>query len=335
MVAQASKINFRSFEPRSRNEFTTTSPMIDPAGNVGHEVEECWVTVDNCRLRYLRYPSASVGYESAAAGTGPEPLCPSQCSGNAPAVLLIHGLLGYSFSWRHNLRSLAACGSAYAFDLPGLGYSDRPTGTDRSLPGVAATILRALDALQVAKVYAVGTSYGGVLALALAGLAPERVVRLVLVAPVNPWSEPGRRRTRWLATAPGRAVLRCFFPCLSPLSGYLLGRMYGDPERIAPGTAEAYAAPLQLPGTVEYLLGVIRTWHTDQRRLEQVLPRIAQIPLLLVWGDRDPVVPLQSAEPLQRQFAAARLVVLPGVGHLPYEEAPEEFNRTVCEFLAQ
>jgi pimeloyl-ACP methyl ester carboxylesterase len=206
---------------------------------------------------------------------------------------------------------------------------------DRSLIGTAAVVLHALDALQIPKVYAVGTSYGGALAMALAGLAPQRVARLVLAAPVNPWSEADRRRTRWLATAPARAVLRCFYPCLPPLSGYLLSRMYGDPQRIVPGTAETYAAPLRLPGTLKHLLGIIRTWHADQRELEQVLPRITQIPALLVWGDRDPVVPIHSAESLRRQFATAQLIVLPGAGHLPYEETPEAFNRAVCGFLAR
>jgi pimeloyl-ACP methyl ester carboxylesterase len=92
---------------------------------------------------------------------------------------------------------------------------------------------------------------------------------------------------------------------------------------------------LQIPGTVEHLLGVLRTWHADQRELERILPRIAQIPALLVWGSRDPVIPIQSAQVLQRQFTMAQLAVLPSAGHLPYEEMPEEFNQTVCEFLVR
>jgi pimeloyl-ACP methyl ester carboxylesterase len=64
-----------------------------------------------------------------------------------------------------------------------------------------------------------------------------------------------------------------------------------------------------------------------------VLPRIADIPTLLIWGNRDRVVTPASAEQLRREFRDCRLVVFEGAGHLPYEEVPEEFNRAVLEFL--
>jgi pimeloyl-ACP methyl ester carboxylesterase len=69
------------------------------------------------------------------------------------------------------------------------------------------------------------------------------------------------------------------------------------------------------------------------RKLEMALPTIAGIPALLIWGSRDRVIPLSSTPPLQRQFNNATLVVIEGAGHLPYEEMPEEFNRSVLEFL--
>jgi pimeloyl-ACP methyl ester carboxylesterase len=67
--------------------------------------------------------------------------------------------------------------------------------------------------------------------------------------------------------------------------------------------------------------------------LRQVLPGIAKIPTLMIWGTADNAVDPASAEPLSRQFENCHLQLLPGVGHLPYEEAPDEFNQTIVQFL--
>ncbi len=74
-----------------------------------------------------------------------------------------------------------------------------------------------------------------------------------------------------------------------------------------------------------------RTW----RELEKALPKIRDYPTLLIWGTRDRAVDFHSAEPLRRNFRDARLVAFKGVGHLPYEEAPEDFNRVLIEFLTK
>jgi pimeloyl-ACP methyl ester carboxylesterase len=300
------------------------------------DVSERWVTLDDYRLRFLycncQQMLPQLEWKRGERVGGPPAAHPCR---SGPPILLIHGLLGYSFSWRHNLCALAQCGPVYAVDLPGAGFSDRPRQIERTLSGIASVVLRSLEALGIGQFSIVGTSYGGAMAMALAALVPQRISRLVLVDPVNPWSEPTRQRTRWLATAYGRILFRCLSPFLRPLKGYFLARMYGDPRRIVPGVALAYAAPLRIPGTYDHLFEVIRTWQADVQALEKVLPRIAELPTLLVWGSRDAVVSVRSAGPLRRQFSAAELVVLEGAGHLPYEEVPEEFNRVVCDFLSR
>jgi pimeloyl-ACP methyl ester carboxylesterase len=84
----------------------------------------------------------------------------------------------------------------------------------------------------------------------------------------------------------------------------------------------------------EYGLSVIRTWKQDMRNLQSAIPAIADIPALLIWGDRDAAVEPTSAPRLQAQFRNCRLIMLAGVGHLPYEEVPEEFNRAVAAFFS-
>ena len=80
---------------------------------------------------------------------------------------------------------------------------------------------------------------------------------------------------------------------------------------------------------------ILRGWREDLRELERILPRIAHIPTLLVWGSRDGVVSPASARPLLESFTHAELAMIEGAGHVPYEELPEEFNRAVIGFLSK
>src|SRR5205085_11296483 len=96
-----------------------------------------------------------------------------------------------------------------------------------------------------------------------------------------------------------------------------------------------YARPLGMPGRFEHAVKIVRTWSEDMRELEAVLPKILGIPTLFVWGSKDRVVDLHSAEYFGRHFKRLRTVVMSGAGHLPYEECPEEFCRIVADFLTE
>jgi pimeloyl-ACP methyl ester carboxylesterase len=78
---------------------------------------------------------------------------------------------------------------------------------------------------------------------------------------------------------------------------------------------------------------VLKTWTSDIAAVQAALPKLRDCPTLLIWGTKDRAVDYRSAEPLRRNFRKARLVALEGVGHVPYEEAPEEFNRALVDFL--
>ena len=85
----------------------------------------------------------------------------------------------------------------------------------------------------------------------------------------------------------------------------------------------------------EHALSIVRSWTADLRELEALLPTLVPIPTLLIWGSKDPAVYVSSMTKLARHFPRVQTVVFPGVGHLPYEECPEEFNRVLTEFLTQ
>ncbi len=286
-----------------------TAIVPQPNPPLSQSIEDHRITLDGARMRFLR-------------------------SGDGPPLLLLHGLLGYSFSWRHAIPVLAQHATVHAVDMLGVGFSDRPPGIDCSLQASARRLLLFLDSVGVESCDLLGTSHGGAVSMMAAALAPERIRRLILVAPVNPWSRNGAAMAAFLSN---RAVAPIFLgvaPHLTFSHGYLLRRLYGDPGRIRPGTLEGYSAPFAIPGLFEHGVGILRTWNRDLRELESVLPRIAHIPTLLLWGREDAAVNPASAVQLSKQFENCQLRVFDGVGHLPYEEVPDEFNHALAKFLA-
>ena len=261
-----------------------------------------------------------------------------------PPVVLIHGLLGYSFSWRNNLEALAQERETYAVDLLGIGYSDRPRpGTvDFGLHATAGRMLEWLQALGLRNVDLLGTSHGGAVTMMMAALEREHaggtaVGRLVLAAPANPWSHRGAMRIAFLGAGLGRWIAGLATPRfksgLRAARSLALSRMYGDPTKITFETLDGYGRMMDLPGTIEYALEVVRSWKQDMRELKSRFHLLANVPALLLWGSLDRAVAPESAYELAANLKNARLIVMNGIGHMPYEEAPEQFNRLVLDFL--
>ena len=156
---------------------------------------------------------------------------------------------------------------------------------------------------------------------------------MILCAPMNPWSSFGRQRVRLFAAPVGRHFVVHVAPRLHSLLRLYFRDLYGDPSRIAPGSIEGYAAGLAVPRSFHHLVRIMREWHTGLRQIDSMLPLLQQLPTLLLWGSRDRVVYPASARELHRRLPNSTMLVLEGVGHLPYEEAPKDFNRIVPEFL--
>ncbi|HWX56239.1 MAG TPA: alpha/beta hydrolase [Verrucomicrobiae bacterium] len=261
-----------------------------------------------------------------------------QTSGSGPAVLLVHGLVGGSYCWRSNLATLSKQHTVFAVDLPGSGMSDAPAGTDCSMKPQVERLSHFIQELRLDDVAVVASSYGGAIALWLAArehqLRTERIRSLVLVAPANPWSEFGRRRIDFLGTAFGGVVLRMLFPVSWPLHSWGLRRLYGDPSRIARGTKAGYASQIMRPARANNALTMLRSWRADMERVRCLLPQV-QVPALVVSGEKDLAVDPRSCAILAQHLPQGEQITLSGLGHLPFEEAPEQFNQMVLEYLHQ
>jgi pimeloyl-ACP methyl ester carboxylesterase len=259
-------------------------------------------------------------------------------AGSGPPLLLIHGFMGYSFSWRFNIEPLSRYFSVYAMDLPGSGFSQRTTGNGCSLAGDAHGVLQFMKHFGIENADIVGSSRGGGLTIVLAALAAEtnqlhRIRRMVLVSPINPWSSHGKVLARLFATTLGGLYIVHVQPRLHVIARRYIKTLYGDATRISPGTFEGYRAGLEPPGSFEHLVRILRSWHDDLEAIEQSISEISGLPTLLLWGSRDRAVYPSSIHQLQRQLKNSALVMFHGAGHMPYEEVPDEFNRVVCDFL--
>ena len=300
------------------------STEIGVASEQQIQIEEHWLELADGRMRYLK-------------------------AGSGPAIILIHGLMGYSFSWRFTIPALAAHATVYAIDNLGAGLSTASDEMDCTVGATAERVLQFADALDIKDFDLLGTSHGGGVAIMVAAVCAERsterstersaerndsrLQRLVLVAPVNPWSRHGKRLAPFVGSAFGSVLFLNSFARWRSLHDIGLRRMFGDTSRIPPDSLEGYFMPVLKNHVFHYGLRVVRNWTADLAELETSLPKIRDYPTLLIWGTRDRAVHFQSAEPLRRNFRDARLVAFEGVGHLPYEEAPEDFNRALIDFL--
>ena len=255
-------------------------------------------------------------------------------AGAGPPLLLIHGLLGGAFCWRLNLSVFAQRFTTYAVDLPGCGESANPLNRACGMTAQADYLSFFLSELALPQVDVVASSWGGGIAQLFAAANPTRVRSLVLVAPVNPWSDLGLERVRFFSRKFGAALLLAGMPFSRPLHLWGLKRMYGDPARIPAGTLEGYSRLFLRKGLAGNVVNMLRAWEDDLEALRRAPERI-HAPTLLIWGSRDSAVAPASAQPLMRRVPQSELAVIDGAGHLPFEETPEEFNRLVLDFLAR
>jgi pimeloyl-ACP methyl ester carboxylesterase len=256
-------------------------------------------------------------------------------AGAGPDLILLHGLLGTASTWEPTLPALAEESTVFAVDALGIGESERVPGIDATLEAQASRIVEFMDASAIRSADFLGTSHGGAVALMLAAKYPARVRNLLLHAPANPFSHLADPLVRFYLSGLGTWFAHRITSLPEPMQALALGRMYGDPTQLRDGSLGKYINSLRVPGTVAYVLSILRGWFDDMGKLELALKQVRQFPTLLLWGDRDRAVSLESAQQLRRCFDRVELAELPGTGHLPYEECPETLSRLVNSFLVQ
>lgn len=243
---------------------------------------------------------------------------------NAPHVVFVHGLGGSIATWSLNLPAFAGQFRICALDFVGAGSSAKTT-TDYSVPALAEFLARFLDALgpDWQRVSIVGHSLGGAVALTFAGNYPQRIERLVLADSAGLGPEIDRTVLALMRSEPTRENLRTelthFFAQPGLVQQALVDQLYQ--QRTQPGAYEALVA------TSDAAFGDGQQ-HIDLRDTLVGL----NIPVLVVWGDADAVIPVAHAQEAKRA-PQSRLEVFAGSGHCPHIERADAFNQLVLSFL--
>ncbi len=258
--------------------------------------------------------------------------------GSGPALVLLHGMAGSSDTWEPVIAGLAEQYHVIAPDLLGHGTSAKPR-TDYSLGAYASSVRDLLLALGHEHATIIGQSLGGGVAMQFAYQFPERCDRLVLVSSGGLGREvnlilraltlPGAEHVLPIACHPRLAGVG------DAVAG-LLGRLGLAPM---PAVNEVFRSYTSLgdPTTREAFVHTLRSVvdvHGQRVSATDRLYLASDVPTLIVWGDRDPIIPVQHAYDAHAAITGSRLEIFEGAGHYPHCSDPARFLAVVREFLA-
>jgi len=257
-----------------------------------------------------------------------------------PVMILMHGFGASLFSWREVAEPLAQFGTVIAYDRPAFGLTERPMREDWSenpytVEANLALLFGLMDSLNVEQAVLVGNSAGGRLAVQAALAHPERISGLVLVdAAIYTGGRSMDSVTRFLFNTPqmmrvGPVLARSIS---GPQGDSFIQSAWHDPARLTEEILEGYRKPLRMDNWDRALWEFTLAGSGS----EDLAPRLGElsVPVLVVTGDDDRIVPTAESVRLGGEIPGATLVVFPACGHVPQEECPVEFLAAVQPFVS-
>jgi pimeloyl-ACP methyl ester carboxylesterase len=258
-------------------------------------------------------------------------------AGEGPLLVLLHGIASTAETWAPVVEALAARHTVLAPDLLGHGESAKPRG-DYSLGAHASGVRDLVAALGYDRATVVGHSLGGGIAMQFAYQFPERVERLVLIGSGGLGREvhPMLRA----ATLPGSELV------LALVGGAWLratgGAVGGVLARFGLRTGEDLAGVATGIGSFADADARAAFVHTARAAIDAGGQRVsatdrlylaADLPTLIVWGERDPIIPVAHGRAAHAAIPGSRLEVFEGAGHFPHREAPARFVAVIEDFV--
>ncbi|MBI5034544.1 MAG: alpha/beta fold hydrolase [Chloroflexi bacterium] len=245
-------------------------------------------------------------------------------------IILIHGLMDSALHWHKNIAALAEHHRVFAIDLPGFGYSSRVNEPVYCLDYLARAVHDFMNEREIWRADIAGHSLGGAVALQMAHDYPERVDKLVLIAPgtyLTNQLEPLKYAAR-VPYAP-RAIMG--FAMTSEQARIRSWQhALGSPEHLDRNELSLRVRPQRVKGTADALIAMAASCWTNN--LANELDRVTA-PTLILWGDRDRTVPPWHGDRHINALPKAELIVLEGAGHIPQNEFPERVNELMLGFL--
>ncbi len=247
-----------------------------------------------------------------------------------PAIILVHGFGSSLDTWEPWAKALSAQYRVVRFDLPGFGLNGPdPTG-DYSDARSMRILVGLMDQLGIARASLIGNSLGGRIAWNFAARHPDRVARLVLVSP-DGFASPGFAYGK----PPEVPLMMKALPYIAPreMLRQNIAAAYARPEALSEATVTRTRDMMLVPGVRAAILA-----RMGQVILRDPAPTLARIkaPVLLLWGEKDAMIPISNAADYLRDLPpGARLVRLPALGHVPFEEDPARSLPPVAAFLSE
>jgi pimeloyl-ACP methyl ester carboxylesterase len=256
-------------------------------------------------------------------------------SGDEEPAVLVHGLGGQWQNWLENIPRLALDRRVVAMDLPGFGLSPEPAVDDISIPGYGRCVNALCNKLGFGRVNLVGNSMGGYVAAEVAIQFPKRVGRLVLVSAAGissaetlqaPILTFGRVATALATNTVARHRKLASRPVTRHASLALVAR---HPRLLKPDLAyEGFFKGTGKGGFDDALRAALGYDFRDR------LPDV-KVPTLIVWGEKDSIIPVRDADEFERLIEDSRKIVMRDTGHIPMAERPVTFNDVLVDFLAE
>lgn len=273
--------------------------------------------------RYLLPSDAMVtvlGTQMRVRDTGPK-------QSDRPPVILIHGFGASLETWDGWAGVLEKDRRVIGFDLPGSGLSYPDANGDYTDARTLTLLVALMDNRGITRADIIGNSIGGRIAWRFAGAYPGRIRKLVLVSP-DGFASPGFDYGKTPQVPAIMAAMVWALP--KSMLKANLEPTYGDPKRLTGATLTRYHDLMLGPGSRKALLARMR--QTVLVDPANVLPTIATSTLLL-WGEKDALIPISNAQDYLALMPNASLVVLPNVGHVPFEEVPATSVKPLAKFL--
>ncbi len=244
-----------------------------------------------------------------------------QSAGDGPALLLIHGTGSSTHSWRRLFPLLAERFSVLAIDLPGHGFTTAPAAHRLSLSGMAGAVANLLATLKMTPDVAVGHSAGAAI---LARLCLDRAINPKFIVSLNgaflPFGGIAGKVFSPLAKVLATTSLAPNIFAARASNRAVIDRLIGETGSVIEDEdAACYWRLARSPGHVAAALAMMANWDLSTLLTEM---RLLPVPLDLVVGERDKTVLPSVAARVKKEAPEARIVTLPGLGHLAHEESP-------------
>ena len=247
---------------------------------------------------------------------------------DAQAIVMLHGFGASLETWEDWAKALSTRYRVVRFDLPGFGLTGPDSTGDYTDARTMKILHELMDQLDVDRASLIGNSLGGRIAWNFAALHPDRVINLVLISP-DGFASPGFDYDTQTKTP---LIMRAL-PYTAPRSLLKanLAAAYGNPEALSEASVTRYHDMMLAPGVRPAILERLR-----QVILREPGPTLGRIkaPTLLLWGEKDGMIPISNADDYLQDLPSATLVRLPGLGHLPFEEDPVQSLIPLERFLS-